>query len=955
MAPLDFLRLVLPTAGHGYYCACELTTPYKYHEYSTDLAALFAPITEWADQRRDVYFALSTFEEGGLRTADNARFIKALFIDMDGYDSPKDADDALGKSLPLLGIDHLGEPTKVISGGGLHVYWPFTHEVDIETWKPIANNFKRLCVQEGLRIDMSVTADAARVLRVPGTYNFKPKYPTPRKVKVRSVGGTFDHEALGAAILAKLKTPGWEPPASAKVLVLPGMRPQGAGNVKLFENTATRFKTIMLRSSTGDGCGQLAHYINHAQEDGMEPLWRGLLSIAQKCDDGWKAAVKLSQLHPYDGQRLAAKWGELKGPYSCRSFDEINPGVCGSCQHWSKITNPLALGRETLTTTEAKEIVIEAPQDDAATPAPETRFTRPEAPFPFSYGQNSGMYVEIIDEKGKPNNIHFMDYVLFPVGVLVSRGTHSMRFLVQHPQGVREIMLPAKAIASKDETTKLLSEQNIFATTAGNSKYLHQYIAVCAGKAAMEMRALAVPDHFGWQSDGSFVLGGKVYRKGCEPTPVPMHGLENIVNATLPSGTLEAWREFMHMLIAAEHYQVLAVILAGAATPLMEFTGLHGLTVHCGSSASGTGKSVALSAAASVWGHPTGYRTPKGTSMVAMQQRLGLLRSLPVITDEVTVNSRTTPDWVPAWLLDMTEGKGKERMESNANKERLNLSTWRTMALMSSNTHWTDMLTSREHASEGELRRLLEIKMDDKLAFTESERVLLRSINENYGVAGDAWVRRLVNQDRDELKAKVLTCYERMMHELHATDDERYWLGGIACMLATGIEWAEAGIVTLPMVQILDVYRQAVRDMRVALDEGNRTADDVLSAFLQENYGQMIVMRKADNVVVAQFGGAEIDVSLTRTHVKGRVELQHEGETVFVLPVNILKQFCVSMSFSFSMLKTQLMAKHVVEIAKRDLGRGTKVPEIRVNALVVRVRKGDERGLLSGTPAVGTS
>ena len=37
----------------------------------------------------------------------------------------------------------------------------------------MAENFKRLCKQEGLKIDFSVPADAARVLRVPGTTNWK--------------------------------------------------------------------------------------------------------------------------------------------------------------------------------------------------------------------------------------------------------------------------------------------------------------------------------------------------------------------------------------------------------------------------------------------------------------------------------------------------------------------------------------------------------------------------------------------------------------------------------------------------------------------------------------------------------------------------------------------------------------------------------------------------------------
>ena len=55
-------------------------------------------------------------------------------------------------------------------------------------WKPIAETFKRLCKERSLAIDNTVTADAARVLRVPGTKNFKKKYGEPRPVEVVSEG-----------------------------------------------------------------------------------------------------------------------------------------------------------------------------------------------------------------------------------------------------------------------------------------------------------------------------------------------------------------------------------------------------------------------------------------------------------------------------------------------------------------------------------------------------------------------------------------------------------------------------------------------------------------------------------------------------------------------------------------------------------------------------------------------
>jgi hypothetical protein len=359
MTPLEFLAAVLPAPSTGTYCVAELSSIKKEHQYEESLEDLQAPIEAWHAADKDVYFALSTFAVAGKRTADHARFIRSLFIDMDGYATKKDAATALGAFLEKTGMAELGNPYIVGSGGGLHVYWPFEEAVDIVSWKPMAENFKRLCKQESMAIDMTVTADAARVLRVPGTTNFKKKYATPRPVRLLAAGDTFSFDALSKLINDRLTAPSYEAPKN--VFELPGMRPSTAphaASIKLFENNSTKFKTIWLATQSGNGCGQLANYVENAAEDGMEPIWRGLLSITQKCDDGNKAAAWLSQMHPYPPERMHEKLRSIKGPYPCMKFDSENPGICTSCKHWGKITNPLALGREVRVNTEEKEIPI---------------------------------------------------------------------------------------------------------------------------------------------------------------------------------------------------------------------------------------------------------------------------------------------------------------------------------------------------------------------------------------------------------------------------------------------------------------------------------------------------------------------------------------------------------------------------------------------------------------------
>jgi len=129
MTPLEFLAVVLPSPDNGLYCAAELTTKKKEHNFVQYLDELPATITKWGDDK-DIYFALSTFETKGKRTADNARFIRSLFIDMDGYETKKAAAMALNGFMVKTGLDLLGTPYIVDSGGGLHCYWPFTQDSD---------------------------------------------------------------------------------------------------------------------------------------------------------------------------------------------------------------------------------------------------------------------------------------------------------------------------------------------------------------------------------------------------------------------------------------------------------------------------------------------------------------------------------------------------------------------------------------------------------------------------------------------------------------------------------------------------------------------------------------------------------------------------------------------------------------------------------------------------------
>lgn len=963
MNPLDFLTAVLPSSEEHY---CIFDAASKKHFFYGDVDSIVANVEKYEAKKSDFYFAVSGFRSNANRTAENAKVVKSFFLDLDcAEEGPKTyatKEEGMAELLAFLEktrLNTLGNPIIVDSGGGYHVYWPLTENLDIATWKPIAENFKRLCKQEGMKIDMSVPADAARVLRVPGTTNWKrvDKFDTTFTVAVIQEA---DPEYFDASTFAKIVRDNLiEIPPVESLPQIPGKRPQlapTAAKLKLFENSATSFKKILDRSMGGGGCGQLTHYFENASEDGMEPLWRGWLSIAQKCEDGEKACKKLSDAHPYSHDRMVIKLREIKGPYACIKFDSENPGICNNCQHFGKITNPLALGRVVKVTTE--EQVVELSRADDPVEVEETevkiKYTRPTPPYGFSYGDNGGIFYEEVDKDGNGNTTTrqkmLLPYNLFLVDILKQgSGEHTVHMIAERPEGAVDVMFPQRAYVSQDEMTKALANANIVALN-GQEKTMFYYVRGCIGDASANRAARKVPSNYGWQDDETFVHHNTIYSDEAI-VKVPIPGMDNLFRITDRRGTLENWRKRFSLLASSSKnndeviHPLLAAACVGFGSVIMEFSGIDGMIFHLGHRESGTGKSYALKMAASIWGHPTKYCVSSGTSDVAMLQRAGLLNSLPLISDEITSKSRADMEWFPSFCFSYSEGNGKDRMESNANKERLNESRWRGQGLMASNTVMLDyMAGTRAHSSEGELRRMLEYNPKTKITWTEVERELVKTVEQDYGIAGPLFVQWLV-ANRDVAKAMFKKVEKRVREVFQVQDDERFWIAGCAAIITGAILAGSkyANIIDLPIEGIIAALKKIVYEQRSMMKANERQSIDVLSDYTTTNYGNLVVLSAASPI--AGFGdGSLVEKNTLRTRVAGRVEHDVEpGCSDFYIEEVLLRTHCSTKGYSYTDVKKDLEEQFEVKYhSKFNLLNGTNGPPMRVNCIMIRQKKTDE-------------
>lgn len=182
-----FFRKILP--GDGVYQLATFKNVAPEHHIFEDLGKMASAIITLEESGHQVFQACASYHSGENRKAINVRAIKAFWLDLDvgngkkvegkGYETKECARKALvafckGLELPL--------PLVVDSGGGIHAYWLLQDEIGAQKWKAVALKLKKLASQRGLLADPSRTADAASILRPPGSWN--KKYDPPRQVMV---------------------------------------------------------------------------------------------------------------------------------------------------------------------------------------------------------------------------------------------------------------------------------------------------------------------------------------------------------------------------------------------------------------------------------------------------------------------------------------------------------------------------------------------------------------------------------------------------------------------------------------------------------------------------------------------------------------------------------------------------------------------------------------------------
>jgi len=256
------------------------------------------------------------------------------------------------------------------------------------------------------------------------------------------------------------------------------------------------------------------------------------------------------------------------------------------------------------------------------------------------------------------------------------------------------------------------------------------------------------------------------------------------------------------------------------------------------SDASGTGKTTALEAVASVWGELDGLRLTDEDTKVSRGLTLGSLGNLPCVFDEL---HKRDPDYVREFCVIFTNGRDKLRGTSEG-ALRAPAGDWQTILILGSNQSIVDIIRSK-NSEEAQAYRVLEFIAENNFAGHEGDK-LRRTLRENAGHAGDRYLRFIL---QPEVLVKIKTFLPEVMEMLwtrYSFDRRhRFWVRTLACCSVAGSIVKQLGLLELNIDRIIT---WAITGCLARAEEdgtASRSYAQLLSECLLTLYGQTLITR----------------------------------------------------------------------------------------------------------------
>lgn len=480
---------------------------------------------------------------------------------------------------------------------------------------------------------------------------------------------------------------------------------------------------------------------------------------------------------------------------------------------------------------------------------------------------------------------------ILPVSRLVNVDTGGEKLELAFRKGKqwRRLIVEKRVIASANSIVQLADSG--IAVTSENAKYLVKYLHdienynydVIPEQPSVGRLGYIDGEGFSPYVDGLVFDGDAAFR----------HMFQSVHAA----GSLDKWRETIRS-IRMQSTAAKIVIASSFASALVHPLGGLPFFVHLWGSESGTGKTVALMAAASVWADPQigRYIQTFNSTTVGHERLAAFLNSLPVIIDELQL-AKDTRGKLSFDVYKLAEGVGKTRGNRSGGIDIT--PTWQCCILTSGESPITG-----NNAGAGAKNRVLELECTSEQKIVSDGHSVSLSLKQNFGHAGRLFVDMLADPNVIDT---ARTLYKTAFDALSQSDTTEKQAMAAAIVIA-------ADFLAAPTI---------IGDEPLTIDE--------ISAFLQTNR-EVDVNERAYAWLcdwVASNAGMfnENDFSEVRS-IYGRIYAQR-GEVAIIR--NVFNQAVEDAGFSPSALLSWLKHRGLIR-TRGEKHRALTLP-VRINGL----------------------
>lgn len=761
---IGFLERILPAQGK--YCLAAFYKNKKgvYHTWYDSIQELALQMEHKDASAEAVYHACASYGDeknkkgSRLRGKLNVRYLRALYCEIDvradkGY---KTKDEALEAVASFVKTSKFPWPTIVDSGGGFHLYWPLTEDIERATWQVYADGLKTYCEKLGLKIDGGIGIDSARILRSPGTMNRK--YPNTI-VDLLHLSEPSDIKAFSILRLQHHK-----PTDKAK---------------PVYKNEPVDPELVVAK------CNQLRILRDNPEKQSGE-TWVATARILAQCTGGEKLFHEWSAKDTrYNKDEADKKWGEsvlFNNAVTCQRFESINPDGCAGCPLRGKIKTPVHLGR-------AQQFRL--PEEVS------TVLTATELPRGYKFDA-FGKLMYVTEKQGADGAVEEKITYLTEFPLIVEdqsfnekSGTGLSITLSQWKphDGWQVSCIKACEMYKNCEAT--LCDKGIFVEDIPSIK---RYINKCLALLSSQRKTSMSYETFGWKDDGACLYGNKLYsyENGALKTQlVAVTGtastLANHMQAggSKKRGSLKDQCAAIQRLAPQGHEWQFNTVLASCAAPLMHWClkGEGGIIWSTFDREGGKGKTLATIAATTVWGDYEALSTNQSATPKSRINILGSVRHFGYSFDE---RSQLDPEIAKDFLQTFTGGREGTALKSDRGLNDHN-HNWCTVLLTSANH---SLLSSIENVagSQAMADRVFEVQATalplNKKQFKEDFGLAFKN---NCGHLGDFLVRTYVTLHGMDMLVPMLDQAEEWLRENYDFGpQQRYRLALLKCMIVAG-------------------------------------------------------------------------------------------------------------------------------------------------------------------------